>query len=51
VIGGVPAARKLLIEGDLRDWDAIETWAEGIARELAAPAVTSADLAPLATTA
>lgn len=33
----VPAGRKLLPEGDFRDWDAIGAWAETIARELPAP--------------
>jgi menaquinone-dependent protoporphyrinogen oxidase len=32
----MPAGRALLPEGDFRDWAAIEAWAEGIARELAA---------------
>lgn len=36
----LPAGRALLPEGDFRDWDAIETWAESIARELA-PVMTS----------
>jgi menaquinone-dependent protoporphyrinogen oxidase len=30
----MPAASKLLIEGDVRDWKAIETWAESIVLEL-----------------
>ena len=32
----LPAAKALLPEGDFRDWENIESWAEGIARELAA---------------
>jgi len=31
----LPAARKLLPEGDFRDWQDIEAWAESIANELA----------------
>ena len=31
----LPAARKAFIEGDFRDWHEIDTWAEGIALELA----------------
>ncbi len=38
VVGTLPAGRKLLIEGDFRDWEAIDTWADGIARELGAAA-------------
>src|SRR5690606_23678725 len=34
----LPAGRKLLPEGDFREWDAIEAWADGIAEELAAVA-------------
>jgi menaquinone-dependent protoporphyrinogen oxidase len=30
----MPAARNALPSGDFRDWPAIETWAEAIAREL-----------------
>ena len=33
----LPAGRRLLPEGDFRDWAAIEAWAEGIAAELPAP--------------
>jgi menaquinone-dependent protoporphyrinogen oxidase len=40
LVGKMPAAQKLLIEGDFRDWEAIDAWAEGIARELAAPGGT-----------
>jgi len=32
----VPAADRVLIEGDFRDWKLIETWARGIAHQLAA---------------
>ncbi|HEU0236847.1 MAG TPA: hypothetical protein VFR14_10445, partial [Candidatus Limnocylindrales bacterium] len=38
-------ARRLIPEGDWRDWPAIEAWATRVARELAAgarPLVTSA---------
>ena len=31
----LPAGRELLLEGDFRDWADIETWARGIARDLA----------------
>jgi menaquinone-dependent protoporphyrinogen oxidase len=31
----LPAGRALLPEGDFRDWNAIEAWAESIAHELA----------------
>lgn len=31
----LPAGRKLLPEGDFRDWDAIDAWAEEIAGQLA----------------
>ena len=31
----MPAARAALPEGDFRDWQEIEAWAQGIARELA----------------
>lgn len=37
MIGRLPAGQKLLVEGDFRDWKAIDTWAAGIAAELAAP--------------
>jgi menaquinone-dependent protoporphyrinogen oxidase len=30
----IPASSKLLIQGDARDWKAIENWAESIAHEL-----------------
>ncbi|HEY5247432.1 MAG TPA: flavodoxin domain-containing protein [Dermatophilaceae bacterium] len=33
----LPAGRRLLPEGDFRNWGAIESWAEGIACELPAP--------------
>jgi menaquinone-dependent protoporphyrinogen oxidase len=39
----MPAVRDALPAGDFRDWAAIETWAEGIARELQqVPAATAA---------
>ena len=38
VMATLPAAGKLFIEGDFRDWEAIDAWADGIARELGAPA-------------
>ncbi len=31
----LPAARAMLPGGDFRDWADVQTWAEGIARELA----------------
>ncbi len=34
-IRALPAGRALLPEGDFRDWAEIETWATGIARDLA----------------
>ena len=34
-IAKLPASRTLLPEGDFRDWQDIEAWAEGIASELA----------------
>ena len=33
----MPAGRALLPEGDFRDWEDIDAWAEAIARELSAP--------------
>jgi menaquinone-dependent protoporphyrinogen oxidase len=33
----MPAARDAFPEGDFRDWDEIDRWAEGIARALRAP--------------
>ncbi len=35
VIHALPAGKKLLIEGDFRDWDDIDSWAESIAHRLA----------------
>lgn len=35
----VPASKKVLIEGDFREWAAIEDWARGIAHHLAATPV------------
>jgi menaquinone-dependent protoporphyrinogen oxidase len=37
LIRRLPAGRALLPEGDFRDWQAIEAWADGIAQALAAP--------------
>lgn len=34
LIRRMPAGRAMLPEGDFRDWQAIEAWAEGIAHEL-----------------
>jgi menaquinone-dependent protoporphyrinogen oxidase len=31
----LPAGRELLLEGDFRDWAEVETWARGIAQDLA----------------
>lgn len=36
LITALPAGRKLLQEGDFRDWDEITSWVEEIAAELAA---------------
>lgn len=36
LITKLPAARGLFQEGDFRDWDAIDSWAEEIAQQLAA---------------
>lgn len=33
----MPAIRKIMPEGDFREWDAIDDWASGIATELGAP--------------
>jgi menaquinone-dependent protoporphyrinogen oxidase len=35
-VAHMPAARDAMPAGDFRDWDAIETWASAIARELGA---------------
>ena len=37
----LPAGRKLLEEGDFRDWAEIEAWADGIARQLTSAPVAS----------
>jgi len=34
LVAMVPASKAVLIEGDFRDWKAIEAWAESIAHEL-----------------
>jgi menaquinone-dependent protoporphyrinogen oxidase len=34
MVWSLPAGRKLLIEGDFRDWDDIDGWATGIAEAL-----------------
>ena len=39
----MPAARDAMPEGDYRDWQAIEAWAAGIAKELEGSHVPSAD--------
>jgi menaquinone-dependent protoporphyrinogen oxidase len=36
LIRKLPAGRDLLVEGDFRNWDAIDEWARSIARELSA---------------
>ncbi len=36
-VARMPAARDAMPEGDFRDWDAIEAWADGIAAELNGP--------------
>ncbi len=38
----LPAGRKLLEEGDFRDWASIDAWADGIAVELEPAATTAA---------
>lgn len=39
-----PVGRELLPEGDFRDWDAVDAWADGIVRELqAAPTAPATD--------
>lgn len=45
LIRALPAGKKLLIEGDFRDWDEIEHWATSIARELTGVSVTH-DVSP-----
>jgi menaquinone-dependent protoporphyrinogen oxidase len=35
LLRALPAGRELLVEGDARDWAAIESWAASIAQELA----------------
>jgi len=37
VIRMLPGSKGILPEGDFRDWEAIESWARGIASELEAP--------------
>lgn len=39
MIWTLPAGRKLLTEGDFRDWDEIDAWAKGIANALLPAAV------------
>ena len=34
LIYAVPAGKKLLIEGDFRDWDEVDAWAKEIAHAL-----------------
>ena len=34
-VARIPAAGKAMPEGDFREWEAVEAWAEGIARALA----------------
>ena len=36
LLRSLPAGRQLMPEGDFRDWEQIDSWAEGIARELSA---------------
>lgn len=40
----VPAGRALLPEGDFRDWEDIDAWAEAIARELTGPGLGTPEL-------
>lgn len=39
----LPAARAILPEGDFRNWDDIEAWADDIARALQSPVVVGVD--------
>ena len=34
VLWALPGSRKLLIEGDFRDWADVEAWSETIAQQL-----------------
>lgn len=34
LLSALPGGKKLLLEGDFRDWDEIDAWAAGIAREM-----------------
>jgi len=42
-VAHMPAARDAMPEGDFRDWETIETWAAGIARELGNPPLRSTE--------
>jgi menaquinone-dependent protoporphyrinogen oxidase len=42
----MPGLRNLMPAGDFRDWSAIESWAEGIAHELATVEAQAAEPAP-----
>jgi menaquinone-dependent protoporphyrinogen oxidase len=46
VMGTMPGAGKLFVEGDFRDWEAIDAWADGIARELGSPVPAEGVLSP-----
>jgi menaquinone-dependent protoporphyrinogen oxidase len=37
IVVWLPGIRDLMLEGDFREWDAIDAWASGIAEELGAP--------------
>lgn len=41
VVFAMPAMKKLLLDGDWRDWDAIDAWARTIAAALTPAAITS----------
>jgi menaquinone-dependent protoporphyrinogen oxidase len=43
MVWGLPRNRRLLIEGDFRDWPEVESWAAGIADKLAAEEVARHD--------
>jgi menaquinone-dependent protoporphyrinogen oxidase len=34
IVWGLPCSGRLLIEGDFRDWPAVEAWAASIAKQL-----------------
>jgi menaquinone-dependent protoporphyrinogen oxidase len=40
VLRGLPAARRLLPEGDFRDWEDVDAWADEVARQLSGVGAT-----------